>query len=80
MFKSMTLAVKSMLCAKKKLSRQGKFEEPLKVVYFPEEINKLPGDIAFDVNVNDVGIALPEIPDDIAVLLLEQLLPEVPAQ
>ena len=82
MFKSMTLAVKSMLCAKKKLSRQGKFEGPLKVVYFPEEINKLAGDIAFDVNVNDVGIQMPEIPDDIAVLLLEQLFPAaaVPAQ
>ena len=76
----MTFAVKSMLCSKKKQSRKGKSEDPLKVVYFPEEINMLAGDITVDVNVNDVGIALPEIPDDIAVMLLEQLLPEVPAQ
>ena len=77
----MTLAVKSMLCDKKKQSRQGKsFEEPLKVVYFPEEINMLSGDLTFDVNVNDVGLSLPEIPDDIAIMILEQLLPQVPSQ
>ena len=77
----MTLAVKSMLCGKKKQSRQGKsLEEPLKVVYFPEEINMFSGDLTFDMNVNDVGLSLPEIPDDIAIMILEQLLPQVPSQ
>ncbi len=44
-------------------------------VNFPEDIEKLAGDVDIDINVDDVAIVIPDIPQDVALLLLEQLLP-----
>ena len=66
------------MCSKQ--SRQGN----IVTVNFPEEIEKLAGDVDIDVDINDVAVELPDIPEDVALLLLEQMLPQaqgaVPAQ
>ena len=66
------------MCSKH--SRQGN----IVTVNFPEEIEKLAGDVDIDVDINDVAVELPDIPEEVALLLLEQMLPQaqgaVPAQ
>ena len=74
----MAVTVESVMCSKQ--SRQGN----IVTVNFPEEIEKLAGDVDIDVDINDVAVELPDIPEDVALLLLEQMLPQaqgaVPAQ
>ena len=74
----MAVTVEAVLCSKR--SRQGN----MVTVNFPEEIEKLAGDVDIEVDINDVGVELPDIPEDVALLLLEQMLPQaqgaVPAQ
>ena len=75
---SMAMTVEAVMCSKQ--SRQGN----IVTVNFPEEIEKLAGDVDIDVDINDVAVELPDIPEDVALLLLEQMLPQaqgaVPAQ
>ena len=76
---SMAVTVEAVMCSKK--SRQGN----MVTVNFPEDIEKLAGDVDIDINVDDVAIEIPDIPQDVALLLLEQMLPQaqgttVPAQ
>ena len=66
---SMAVTVEAVMCSKK--SRQGN----MVTVNFPEDIEKLAGDVDIDINVDDVAIVIPDIPQDVALLLLEQLLP-----
>ena len=74
----MAVIVEAVLCSKR--SRQGN----MVTVNFPEEIEKLAGDVDIEVDINDVAVELPDIPEDVALLLLEQMLPQaqgaVPAQ
>ena len=74
----MAVTVEAVMCSKQ--SRQGN----IVAVNFPEEIEKLAGDVDIDVDINDVAVELPDIPEDVALLLLEQMLPQaqgaVPAQ
>ena len=74
----MAATVEAVMCSKK--SRQGN----MVTVNFPEEIEKLAGDVDIEVDINDVAVELPDIPEDVALLLLEQMLPQaqgaVPAQ
>lgn len=65
----MTVAVEAVMCSKQR--RQGN----MVTVNFPEDIEKLAGDVDIDINVDDVAIVIPDIPQDVALLLLEQLLP-----
>ena len=76
---SMAVTVEAVMCSKQ--SRQGN----MVTVNFPEDIEKLAGDVDIDIDVDDVAIEIPDIPQDVALLLLEQLLPQaqgttVPAQ
>ena len=76
---SMAVTVEAVMCSKQ--SRQGN----MVTVNFPEDIEKLAGDVDIDINVDDVAIEIPDIPQDVALLLLEQMLPQaqgttVPAQ
>ena len=75
----MAVTVEAVMCSKQ--SRQGN----MVTVNFPEDIEKLAGDVDIDINVDDVAIEIPDIPQDVALLLLEQMLPQaqgttVPAQ
>ena len=74
----MAVTVEAVMCSKQ--SRQGN----IVTVNFPEEIEKLAGDVDIDVDINDVAVELPDIPEEVALLLLEQMLPQaqgaVPAQ
>ena len=74
----MAVTVEAAMCSKQ--SRQGN----IVTVNFPEEIEKLAGDVDIDVDINDVAVELPDIPEEVALLLLEQMLPQaqgaVPAQ
>ena len=74
----MAVTVESVMCSKQ--SRHGN----IVTVNFPEEIEKLAGDVDIDVDINDVAVDLPDIPEEVALLLLEQMLPQaqgaVPAQ
>ena len=67
---SMAVTVEAVMCSKQ--SRQGN----MVTVNFPEDIEKLAGDVDIDINVDDVAIEIPDIPQDVALLLLEQLLPQ----
>ena len=76
---SMAVTVEAVMCSKQ--SRQGN----MVTVNFPEDIEKLAGDVDIDINVDDVAIEIPDIPQVVALLLLEQMLPQaqgttVPAQ
>ena len=69
---SMAVTVEAVMCSNcSKQSRQGN----MVTVNFPEDIEKLAGDVDIDINVDDVAIEIPDIPQDVALLLLEQLLP-----
>ena len=69
----MAVTVEAVMCSKQ--SRQGN----MVTVNFPEDIEKLAGDVDIDINVDDVAIEIPDIPQDVALMLLEQMLPQAQA-
>ena len=52
----MAVTVEAVMCSKQ--SRQGN----IVAVNFPEDIEKLAGDVDIDIDINDVAIEIPEIP------------------